>query len=121
MPGSSIGPTRTYLKNAERAMTWEWQRPHGVVRLPTRLRRGLGEGEVDGDVHPNRYRLTVHHRGRIPPIPDRLECRIVQQRDRLHNLRVRDAARLVNQYFHDDGALDPSRLGVGRVLRDVES
>src|SRR3954471_4374105 len=76
---------------------------------------GLLQRELNGDGHDDRYGHAVEQRRREFPLAYGVECRVVEQRDRPQDLRVRHLPAGPDGGLDDDDALNACRLGNGRV------
>src|SRR5919201_7172642 len=77
----------------------------------------LLQRKVYGHRHDDRHRHAVEERRRERPLPDRVERRLIEQRDRAQHLRVLNAAVGPNRRLDDDDALHARGLRDRRIHR----
>src|SRR6185295_2831391 len=71
----------------------------------------LGQLEVDGHGHDDRHRNAVEQRRRIDPLLDRIDGRLIEQRDPPQDLHVRHLSLGADRALEDDYPLDARLLG----------
>src|SRR5688572_24098158 len=77
------------------------------VRNRSKLPGGdLIQSELDGDGHDDGHRHVVEQRGRVLPLPDRVDRRLVEERDRAEDAHVLHLSIHADGRFEDDDTLN---------------
>ena len=67
--------------------------------------------------HDDGYGGAVEERRRVLPLSDRVECRLVEERNRTEDAGVRDPSVGADHGFENDDSLNASGLGSGGIHR----